>query len=370
MNPRLQCLTLVCVGLSVPYWKGFAQTTSQAIEERRIPPEGKGYQLFRVAGMASSRSGDVYIAASDVQTIYQFSESGKLIRHIGRSGSGPGEFRLPSFVGLKDDSLWIFDYALARISLFTPQGELARTIPLAHSGNGFLMGDGTIAITPLVGYARDINRPSMLRVQRYTPDGRFLNDMLAQRYVVRGIRFIRNGGLIVGEQPFDDYALFALSPIGDGMVVVVREVRSGAGEKTFTITRIAAGGDTVYSKRYPYTPQRLSSALVDTKVASLMGGTPEGRPTLRSDIQAAIFRPAHLPTITAVQFGLDGSIWLRREEPADSSVRWTILSATGLYTRDISLPSIVWPYSVRGSGFWGVRYDADGVPVVVHFRLH
>ena len=78
--------------------------------------------LGRTGRMAIGRTGHVYVADSSVPTVYVFSASGDFVTSIGRRGEGPGEFIRPSgiFVG-DNDSLFVFDFDLRRISVFAPE---------------------------------------------------------------------------------------------------------------------------------------------------------------------------------------------------------------------------------------------------------
>jgi hypothetical protein len=51
------------------------------------------YMLGAIADVAVSASGDIYIWDASVPAIRMYNGAGKYIRTIGRSGSGPGEYR-------------------------------------------------------------------------------------------------------------------------------------------------------------------------------------------------------------------------------------------------------------------------------------
>jgi hypothetical protein len=63
------------------------------------------------------------------------SESGRLVRTIGRTGSGPGEYRTLSGASVSTaDSIRLFDATLQRISVLDPSGTFARSIDVARTG--------------------------------------------------------------------------------------------------------------------------------------------------------------------------------------------------------------------------------------------
>lgn len=62
--------------------------------------------------------------------ILVFDVGGRLVRVVGRTGDGPGEFRLIQHLGLGADGLpFATDFGSGRMATFAPSGELVRTIP-------------------------------------------------------------------------------------------------------------------------------------------------------------------------------------------------------------------------------------------------
>jgi len=102
--------------------------------------------LHLVNGGAVLSDGRVIVANSGSSEVRMHSSDGTLIRRIGRPGAGPGEFRTVSgLIAGPRDSIFVFDWQLRRISVFSPRGEYARTITTAHLGSG-------LAIPYLIGF--------------------------------------------------------------------------------------------------------------------------------------------------------------------------------------------------------------------------
>lgn len=82
-----------------------------------------------IGGVAVDNEGSIYVLETQDRQVRVYDGEGQLIRRIGREGEGPGEFRSPSLIGLRQDTLAVADLNLARIILFLRTGELLGTVP-------------------------------------------------------------------------------------------------------------------------------------------------------------------------------------------------------------------------------------------------
>src|SRR6186997_3509246 len=79
-----------------------------------------------------------------------FDSVGRFVRHVGREGGGPGEYRFfDRAFRLAGDSLGIYDGSLRRVTVLSPTGEFARTVTLARPSGVTGMGGPT----PVGGFA-------------------------------------------------------------------------------------------------------------------------------------------------------------------------------------------------------------------------
>jgi len=77
-------------------------------------------------------SGRVYIADQQENDIKVFNNEGEFVRTIGRSGDGPGEFRQISSMQIENNTLWIHDNNLKRISAYDIEtGLFNNGVPVA-----------------------------------------------------------------------------------------------------------------------------------------------------------------------------------------------------------------------------------------------
>ena len=66
----------------------------------------------------------VYVSDEALNRVSKFDPEGNLILHFGRHGSGPGEFYLPQGVAVDAQSrVWVVDYGNHRGQTFTEEGD-------------------------------------------------------------------------------------------------------------------------------------------------------------------------------------------------------------------------------------------------------
>ena len=131
---------------------------------------------------------------------------GDLLRVVGGEGEGPGEFgRLAGLWNL-GESIYVWDYELARLSTFRLTGELEETATFdlgsfaLASVRGFFPDASSLATLGSFNFTRRAHEPTVRRdrfpLVRYTADGRFLDSLGS---VLGGARYVEPYGR-VGER--------------------------------------------------------------------------------------------------------------------------------------------------------------------------
>ena len=116
------------------------------------------YQLFQIRGALSLEGGRIAVANTGTQEIRVFDQTGMHEVTVGRQGEGPGEFAwLTSLFPWQGDSIAAFDLDLCRLTIYSSEGELGRTIRLC-GGSGLpdlmprgLLADGSMVMEPNTG---------------------------------------------------------------------------------------------------------------------------------------------------------------------------------------------------------------------------
>src|SRR5690606_8034144 len=87
----------------------------------------------RIGGVAQTADGLLVVLEQQAREIRVYDPDGSLLRRFGGPGSGPGEFRSPGAMGSSGDTIWVYDFLNARLTLFRTDGTLLETVP----GGGF-----------------------------------------------------------------------------------------------------------------------------------------------------------------------------------------------------------------------------------------
>ncbi len=132
-------------------------------------------QLFRVRDAEQASGGRFYVLDAGNHRVLEISRSGEVTRQLGREGDGPGEFRSPSAMVIRNDTVMVSD-GTGIVHFFGPNGESIRTHRLSFPDEEVNMM-GTIAISPdgwMVsgfGLARsDPDLPNLMREHLFTVD--------------------------------------------------------------------------------------------------------------------------------------------------------------------------------------------------------
>lgn len=119
--------------------------------------------LWNVRHAVLTASGSVVLATGRVRELREYDARGQLLRTIGRTGAGPGEYRsIDALVAIPGDSLAIYDARLRRITLFGPSRRVVRTVRTpadarccSPSGAYLVLRSsaGEVGKTPQIGYS-------------------------------------------------------------------------------------------------------------------------------------------------------------------------------------------------------------------------
>jgi hypothetical protein len=110
---------------SAPQWPAGA--------ESRIGDVSIQFESVDVAGVFGAvrlDNGASVLGEEGGARLLYFGADGALRRSVGRRGEGPGEFRLPQFLGHTGDTVWVYDYAQSRVTRFDAAGELIDIVNL------------------------------------------------------------------------------------------------------------------------------------------------------------------------------------------------------------------------------------------------
>jgi hypothetical protein len=371
---------LIALAIAVSPWTAPAQTPPRwtLTEELRIT-EDAGVEFSRLSRVVPAPGGGVLAVEMMPWSLHLFDARGRFVRTLGRVGSGPGEYQSVLGAGYLRDTLWVADSRLRRVTLFAPDGMVIQTILQAPQavppGRGMTAGAGTLlpgdralgsvsTDSEMLASGQITHRPILLT----TRDGRIL-DTLGLTSVANstlGIRF-GTGGMYTS-QPYGDAPLNAFATEAERVYVIDRAAATSARGATFGVTALNFKGDTVWKRRYPYTPVALARATVDSFVTRLMA--PQGsRPGIpESAIRERLYAPAFRAAVSEAVAATDGSLWVRVSGTSESS-QFLVIAPNGNLVGSVQVKRTVLVSAIDGDVVWMIDRDEDDVPVVVKARV-
>jgi hypothetical protein len=330
-----------------------------------------------VTGVRELRDGRLIIVDADEQTVYVLAPDLASHQRIGRIGSGPGEYKLPSrILPLPEDTTGILDES--RLLIVTPDAQLgaSRLLPNASpaletpwaASSPPQAADGRARIYALAspvapgsdGTWRLADSAAVLR-------WRTEQDVDTAAFVPANIRDAQLIGRMVVTPPRGPYAaapVWAVAP--DGLVAVVYPepyhvafYRSGR--------RIAVGPRIAY-RRIEMSDAQKEHWRVDQK---------RPRPLTirqREEEQSAIIKlsppyrepeswPRHLPPFLtdAATFAPDGRLWVHRTHAPGEHSSWDVFDQTGRVIEIVSGPPNSRIAAFGRNSLYVIRRDAFDV---------
>lgn len=302
--------------------------------------------------------GLLYVVMQRQASISVLDPDGTLVRRVGQWGSGPGEFQAVSSHGWRNDSLWVLDTTLGRISWIDLTGNFLGS--QSH-------GERTLRPTSVGTYIglplRDWNATelSLLLQTPGSDDPRVLH---RSRWSRGGFRVPQGQGLRIGSHPQADAPLFAFHPNGDGVAVIDQSPEGGA----IRIHWYGANGDRRYAANHelptaPITPSDWEGFL------DRWNNTPGSPPLPLPELLRAIPRPTTWPPVTRAIFASDSRLLVRGPETSADHVTWTLISPAGRMLGASTLPADLRVMYVSGDTLWGVRPNKVDLDVVTRYRI-
>lgn len=344
--------------------------------------------LTRIGTILPFTDGEVWVAQPDDGEIRVFGADGAVRTRVGRRGEGPGEFTLPSGMGNwagAEDTVWVSDPFLRRVSLFTRDGRFSRSfaIPQVEHEDAFVI-DQPAAFTTggsalsLAKYRSGSTGQTGIPLLRYDAVTGTVQDEIArvERTATVQIRW-QGQSVASGAHPFPDAALIAYAPDGARVVIVDRTAPTDPSSAHITIVSLHPAGDTIWSRSYVYQPQVLPSAEIDSilgrRISSFQSfARLEGR--LSDDEAENAYRqsvpvPSYRPPLQRALVGAEGDIWLEWASAPGEGTAWWVLDATGEPIASVRRAERLDIRAVGREHVWAVITDSLDVPYLVRYRI-
>lgn len=335
--------------------------------------------LTRVGSVALGPSGHLFVSQPQDRTVRVYSDSGALLRTIGRAGDGPGEFRSILRIGFLEDTLYVVDAALRRVSFFTEEGNHLETRMSAGPAAGESFGP-PLPVLPLRDGTAVVAPPQPVELTERTPylrvdwEGQILDTLGWQEYRGRRVGLARGTMATSVDHPFPEDPLVTMVGETETMIVVARPAPTQSGRSEMRVTWVSFGGDTLRTIRYPYDAVPVTGARAESAIAAVLESPalrmmyPE--PELaRAALLEHVEVPRFHPPVHAVVVSSDGAVWIGMEPPSEEGREWLVLGPEGEPAGRVLLPASVRIQVIRDDRIWGVYTDELDVPYVVRYRM-
>jgi len=359
---------------------GSAWGTARLVEELRVGQlDGSDQSTFgRIGALEVGAGGELLVYESQSTELRRYGADGRFLGVIGRKGSGPGEYEnISGLAVLPDGRLVVQDFGNRRLNVYDAAYALIATWPRFTNA---------AELRPL--YVHDGG-------STYLYDWAINTERRAREKIL--VRLDREGAL--GDTILIPYADFRVP----GIELPAQSMGAPlpfAAESHWSVTRdghiIAAIGD-----RYAVDIMRPTGGVLRlSRAAAPVAVSPDER-AAEEDRIARIFRravpgwtwdgppiPSTKPPIMWIHTGRDSSIWVRVPQPGmalpdsarvaglQSFVRepmaFDVFAVDGRYLGQVTAPAglQLQPYPVIDRDrVWAVVHGADGVDVVVRFRI-
>lgn len=316
----------------------------------------------RVSGVYLLPTVGLVVLDEGAGSIRFFDESGMPNSTFGRSGEGPGEFQNLSFLGLRTDSLWVFDARQRRTTVIHPESAGFRVTSAdvrdASHGPVGLLADGSLIVAADIAFSTAIEEQSTEGLQRFDAAYVLVNASGIARdtvLVTRGSERI----LMLGPE-----FVQLLRPLlarsvshavrGDDLVHGVQE--------HYEIGVYSTDGGVHTLIRRSDVDVRIDEPAYEAAVEERVLRAPEpARPGLRAlyDEQP---RPDGRPAYARFLIDSDGFLWVQEFAYIGASSSWAIFDLDGLWLGMVEFPDRFRPTQIlrdRVVGVWRDELDVE-----------
>lgn len=358
------------------------------VEELRL--DAGTHDFPSISGFTVARSGMLVVPIQADQQLRLFDASGARKGVIGRRGSGPAEFQRITTFGWLQDTLWVNDLTLSRLSFFTQDGRLLRSAPLPRGPAVTSAPKGYSKVVDFVPWIvtpeSDLVGPATLEAATGLPPAKVFMSvtMTGERprvmFVPRPdtastvrIQNPDNTGATAGV-PFAVRPTEAFSPDGRRVGTLTLEGRGSGTIYTVTIMSLVGRRDTVFAVRHPARAVAIPARVRDSALQAIATRTRNGRPYYPPGIgerlaaMAEERMPSTYPPVESLVLGDDDVTWvvLSRQPTGSEAVR---LDATGKAVARTIIPPGSRLVHATAANLWLAETDADGLTSIVRYRL-
>ncbi|MFC1627690.1 6-bladed beta-propeller [Gemmatimonadota bacterium] len=216
--------------------------------------------------------GNIYFADFGANNIKKFDQAGRFLNVIGREGSGPGDFRMPYFLGHSLDRLVVWDMGNTRFCFLNLEGEFISARPLDRSEEGWpgkiqTLPNGDIVMESNKGIFGEAGQEQITEIRLYSPEMVFRRIIYSNENLSR--KTLPDSGRMI-PVPFTPRVHWSVTP--ENRIVI------GFSDEYRIEIHDATTGD-MSAFEHEYSPVRVTRDDQDTWFASITSSDSEGNIT-------------------------------------------------------------------------------------------
>ena len=318
--------------------------------------------------------------------IRRFNSRGEFQNIVARRGNGPGDLFRPAIVGLDAGQIYSAENRTGKLTWLTPEGRLVKTLDLDL--RKYLPDGGGLAVIDLTVDQKFV----VMTIEPDSASGEAARPYDTRRYIIvdaelgtattgyslraqgRSIR-LHNGKLLVGYAGPDDSPIVSRDERSGRFLRIDRPIPAAGHSAEVRIQRLTEYGTLLYGRTLTFKPRTISAAFRDS-VRQVMqrSATAGGRLPLDAATMRALDELGRLsdyfPAVQTSANGPNGSLWLKQWGPStDGMADWIVLDSLFTPVARARVPALAENFGFPGQQPWATMTDADGIPIVVRFRV-
>jgi hypothetical protein len=359
---------------SIPTSAAWAQTrwvvdSLPSVDIHGLSAKGAALLEEPVAGVRQ-RDGTIVIAEGRTARISFFNGGGRVLRTVGRSGDGPGEYRLISWLGqCAGDSIFVWDFIHQRLTALDKDGQLGREMMIPSSGR----------IDP-PPYLIRCNRKGQFAVH----DQPSLSDppkpgvaSTRERTKLRVVNGRDSTLAVIGMIPSTEYSLTRIGaavprPLGRVPTVAMTDDRLYVGTADSGVIAVfALSGRPRGAIRVPVQPRAPTRVQYEASADALVIYQSDARTReAMKKLMLELPMPATVPPYTALFTAPAGTLWVSLYVPGDFETQLLAFRGDGYPQGQVRIPIGLTVFDIGDDYVLGTYEDRAGEPHVVLYRLH
>jgi hypothetical protein len=333
-----------------------------------VGTEASGVLFDRISGAVRFADGRIAVADGGTSSrISLFSPEGSFEKEIASTGEGPGEFRWISHMSVgPEDSLYVFDRAQQRLSVFDPDRRIARIAPFRPPADGSSRG-GVIRVFRLennawVGQGME----SMLQAS----PGTIAQDTVAVGLVDGALNGYSTLTLLPGLLTTSTVTLGRLQPMVPAFTPQALSATWGrcvfvSYTEEPTISVYASDGRLVTAFDGPGTRRPVTQRHLEERIEAHLELNPDADRRWYEQLFNETEHTTHLPFYSSLVLDERGHLWLQEySTPYGFGSRWHVVSQAGEWLTDVVMPYDLRVFTMSEEGVLGRHTVEHGVELV------